>query len=222
MNEAIEAARAHIAHIGALMFDRQLTDVAGGNISVRVDDVVCMSPSFSGGIHHWNLKPQDVLVVSKDGTILEGTGKLSRESRVHLGLHAEFGEHGKAVIHAHARNVLVFAVMNRPIPAVMEATLKFGDIPVVAFAPSHTPELAENIAGAIRGKTRIRKHAAAAIAPWHGLFVMGKDLNAAFDAVERIDTNAYCILMGQMLNMPDAIAAKQAELVKAAAAFGKE
>jgi ribulose-5-phosphate 4-epimerase/fuculose-1-phosphate aldolase len=31
------------------------------------------------------------------------------------------------------------------------------------------------------------------------LFVIGKDLDAAFDSVERIDTNAYCILMSRLL-----------------------
>ena len=38
------------------------------------------------------------------------------------------------------------------------------------------------------------------IAPWHGLFVVGKDIDAAFDLTERIDTNAYCILMGRLLS----------------------
>ena len=45
----------------------------------------------------------------------------------------------------------------------------------------------------------IRKYAAAVIAPWHGLFVAGKDLDAAFDLTERIDTNAYCLLMSRLL-----------------------
>jgi len=31
------------------------------------------------------------------------------------------------------------------------------------------------------------------------LFVVGKDLVAAFDLTERIDTNAYCILMSRFL-----------------------
>lgn len=196
--------RAKIALTGALLFERHLTDAAGGNISVRVDNLVCLSPRYSGQQHQWQLKPENVLVVDMEGNILEGDGQLSRESRVHLALHQEFGAHGKAVIHCHARNMMVFAAMARPIPPVLEATLKFGTIPVVGYAPAHTPQLAENIAGAIRGQeARIAKHAAGAIAPWHGLFMMGKDLEATFDAVERVDTNAYCILMGQHLGMND-------------------
>jgi ribulose-5-phosphate 4-epimerase/fuculose-1-phosphate aldolase len=96
---------------------------------------------------------------------------------------------------------MVFVASGQPIEPVLEATLKFGTIPVVdRFAPAHSEQLAEFIAGAIKGKEdAIRKYATAVIAPWHGLFVVGKDLEAAFDLTERIDTNAYCILMSRLL-----------------------
>ncbi len=199
MQELIAYTRAHIARIGALLFARQLTDSGGGNISVRVENHVCISPRYSGQKHLWALAPDDVMVVDLDGNILEGKGELSRESRVHLSLHREFREHGNSVIHCHPRHLLVFAAMARPMPPALEATLKFGIIPVIDFAPAHSPVLAENVTNAIRGQeTRIRKHAAACIAPWHGVFCMGKDLNATFDAVERLDTNAYILLTGHV------------------------
>lgn len=192
--------REKIAYTGAMLFDRHLTDTAGGNISVRVDDLICMTPRYSGQKRRWQLNAEDVLVVDAEGNILEGEGQISRESKVHLKLHREFGTYGTAVIHAHPRNVMVFAMMAQPMPPVLEATLKFGEVPVVDFAPSHTEALAENISGAIHGnEARITKQAMGVIAPWHGLFVIGKDIDAAFDAVERMDTNAYCILMGQQI-----------------------
>jgi L-fuculose-phosphate aldolase len=198
MNRSISHIRTQIAETAALLFSRQLLDTAGGNISVRSGDVVCITPRYSGLRHHWNLKPDDVMVVGLDGQILEGSGELSRESKVHLKLQREFNEYGSAVIHAHSRNLLVFASLAQPIPPVLEATRKFGTIPVAQFAPSHTNDLAENIANGIRGQeSRIAKQAAAVLAPYHGVFVMGKDLDNAADAVERIDVNAYCILMGQ-------------------------
>lgn len=189
--------RAHIARIGKMLWERHLTDSAGGNISVRVDDQVCITPRYSGQSRQWHLNPEDILVVDLEGNVLEGDGQLSRESKVHLKLHNEFRDAGTAVIHAHARNILVFAAMARPMPPVLEANLKFGEVPVVDYAPAHSARLADNVAGALRGQeARIKKQAAGVIAPWHGLFLMGKELNAAFDAVERFDTNAYCILMG--------------------------
>ena len=83
-------------------------------------------------------------------------------------------------------------------------------------------ELANNVVNAIRGQeVRIQKQAAGVIAPWHGIFLIGKDLNAAFDAVERFDTNARSILMAPALGIIDQFAARRKALAKAAAAHGK-
>lgn len=220
---AVAAMRAKLARFGALMFERRLTDIAGGNLSARVGELVCITPRYSGSKHQWTLQPEQVLVADLEMNILAGQGEISRESKVHFRLHREFGEHGTGVIHAHARNLLVFAAMNRAMPPVLEATQKFGAIPVIEYAPSHTADLAEHVAGAIRGQeARIRKQAAGVIAPWHGLFVMGKDLDAALDAVERIDTNAYCILMAAMLQQSDLLAAQRAGLEAASARYSKD
>lgn len=221
MNDAVAAARAHVARIGALLFDRHLTDAAGGNVSERVGDVICLSPRFSGSKHQWQITPEQVLVVDLDGNKLEGDGELSRESKVHLRLHRQFGEYGTGVIHAHPRNMMVFVALARPMPPVLEANLKFGEIKVVPYAPAHSARLAESIAETLRGQEkRISKHAAGIIAPWHGIFVMGKDLDATFDAVERFDTNAYCITMAQGLG--DNLAAQRAALDAAIAAYEAE
>ena len=40
----------------------------------------------------------------------------------------------------------------------------------------------------------MNKQAAAVIAPLHGLFVLGKDLESAIDAAERLDVNAEAII----------------------------
>jgi L-fuculose-phosphate aldolase len=202
---AITAGREKVAYFGRMLFERHLTDAAGGNISFRVGDLVCLTPSLAGQKQQWQIAADDVLVVDLDANILAGSGKLSRESKVHLALHREYGEYGTGVIHAHPRNIMVFATMAQPMPPIMEATMKFGVTPVVDYAPAHSANLAKNIVGSMRGREScISKHAAATIAPWHGIFLMGKDLDAAFDAVERLDTNAYCIIMGRMLTGADA------------------
>jgi ribulose-5-phosphate 4-epimerase/fuculose-1-phosphate aldolase len=219
-NPELNAMRAKIMRLGALLFDRRLTDVAGGNISARVGEYVCITPRFSGSARQWQLRPEEVLVADKDMNILDGMGEISRESKVHFRLHREYGEHGTGVIHAHARNILVFAAMNCPMPPVLEATQKFGTVPVVPYAPAHGNGLAESVAGGIRGnEARIRKQAAGVIAPWHGLFVIGKDLDAAFDAVERMDNNAYCILMAQLLRNGNMLDAERNALAEAQANY---
>ncbi|PJF41715.1 MAG: hypothetical protein CUN54_00120 [Phototrophicales bacterium] len=211
MNAQIDETRAKIAMFGALMYERHLTDAGGGNISARVGDKICITPRYSGQRRRWQLTPEDVLICDLEGNKLEGDGDISREAKAHFKLLNEFKEVGSAVIHAHSRNTLVFCALSRPIPPVLEQTLKFGTIPVVEYAPAHSDELAENLAAAIRGnEDRVQKQAAAALAPWHGVFVLGKDLDMAYDAVERIDTNAHIILAAQTLGLDDALAEQQA------------
>jgi ribose 5-phosphate isomerase B len=196
----IAQTRNKIAETGRMVFERHLTDAAGGNISVRVEDSVCITPRYSGSKRHWQLQPNQVLVSDMLGNKLDGDGEVSREAKVHYRLYQEFPE-ATAVLHSHARNVMVFVASGQPIQPVLEATLKFDTIPVARkFAPAHSEKLADSIAEALQGKEEaVRKYAAAVMAPWHGLFVVGKDLDAAFDLTERIDTNAYCILMSRLL-----------------------
>jgi L-fuculose-phosphate aldolase len=222
IEKAIAEARAKIARLGALLFARRLTDAAGGNISALVGEVVCMSPSYSGSKRQWQLRTEDVLVVDLGGQILAGEGQLSRETQVHFKLYQAFSEVGRAVIHAHARNIMPFAALGRSMPPVLEANLKFGEVQCIEYAPAHSLQLAENVVAALRGQeARIRTQAAGVIAPWHGLFLIGKDLDAAFDAVERFDTNARTILLARLLGGEGLLAEQSEALVKAAAAAGK-
>lgn len=216
----VQAGRELVAHIGRVLFDRHLTDAGGGNISLRVGGLFCMSPTLAGQNKQWQLAPEDVLVVDGQGVILEGDGALTREIAVHFGLHQHYGEYGRAVIHCHPRHLMVFACANMPLPPVMEATRKFGTTPVIEYAPAHSPKLGERIAATMRGReAMIAKHAAGAIAPWHGLFLIGKNLPAALDAVERLDTNAHVIMMSRHLGASPLLREESAAMEDAIAKF---
>ncbi|RPI81092.1 MAG: class II aldolase/adducin family protein [Chloroflexi bacterium] len=199
MNETIQKTRIRVAELGLMLFERKLTDAAGGNISVRVGDLICITPRYAGSKHQWHLRPDQVLVTDMQGCKLDGDGDISREARVHYRIYQDFPD-ATSVVHCHAQNALVFASACRPIEPVLEDTLKFGTIIVTGYAPAHSDQLAEFISNGLCGQEdRIRTQAAAVLAPWHGLFVAGKNLEAAFDAAERIDTNARCILFSRLL-----------------------
>jgi len=204
--------RERIAAIGALMYERRLTDSAGGNISVRVGDQVCITPRYAGSRFRWQLQPRQILVADLQGNKLDGDGEISRESAAHFLAFQAFSQVG-AVVHGHALHALVFALLELPMPPAMECTRKFGEIRVAAYAPAHSMELAQNLLGELQGQeTRIDKQAAAVIAPFHGLFVFGKDLDAAYDTLERLDVNAQVLLgASNMSGEPAAKAAGQME-----------
>jgi len=198
----IKAARKLIAKVGGLMFERNLTDLAGGNISIRVGENILMSPSYAGTYQFWDIEPEDVLVLSRDGEKMEGKGKISRESPTHLKLLNHFYPFAKSVIHAHPLNVQVFSSAQMEIPPVVEGNVRYGVIKLAKFASggSHSHELAENILEAFKGQEKlIEEYAAAVLAPWHGIVCVGRDIQAVLDTIERIEINARCILLGHNL-----------------------
>ncbi len=183
-----------ILYIARRMFERRLTDMAGGNISGRAGDDLYITPRYAGSKQHWQLSEADILhgpIASDD---LFQQPRFSREGKMHLAVYREFPDVG-AVIHAHPFHVLPFCVAGRAIEPVLEATQKFGITPVVPFAPAHSGDLARYVVAGLRGReANLRKQAAAVLLPKHGIVVAGLDLWAAIDALERIDWNAWCIL----------------------------
>lgn len=195
--------RARIAELGRLMFDRKLTDSAGGNISVRVGDKVCITPRYAGSKFQWRLRPEQVLVTDFDGTKLEGEGEISREAKVHYALLKAYPESG-SVVHGHAQNILVFCAANLPMPPVLEATQKYGVIKISQYATAHSGVLAANLlADFADQEDRIKASAAAVMAVYHGLFVLARDLETGFDVTERLDRNARVILQARSLFPPN-------------------
>ncbi|HBN97534.1 MAG TPA: hypothetical protein DDZ66_14680 [Firmicutes bacterium] len=188
-----------VCEAGRIMFDRRLTDLAGGNISAREEDTVYMSPTFAGQRFHWDLKPEDLLVGKWGDDEITLDKRFSREGWSHLLLYRNFPE-VKAVIHAHPMNVMPFSAVGRTIEPVLEGTRKFGVVAFCSPAPGHTRELAENVIVAMQGKeTLMQAQAAAVLIPFHGIILAGENFDKTLDALERIDQNAYCLIVQGLL-----------------------
>ena len=195
----MESLAEQIAYVGRMMFERRLTDFAGGNISAREGSRIYITPRYSGAVYHWHLKPEQILSGEIESDELSKDPAFSREGKAHLAVYRTFPD-VQGIIHAHSFHVQAFAAAGKPIEPVLEATQKFGVIDLVEYAPSHTDDLAKNIVAGFVGKeVRIRKQAAAVLIPTHGIFVAGKDLLSALDALERIDWNAWCILARRLM-----------------------
>lgn len=183
-----------IAYVARRIFERYLTDMAGGNISARQDNKIYITPRYSGSRHHWQLNPADILSGDIKTDDLLDHPLFSREGKAHLAIYRNFPD-VTGIIHAHPFHILPFCAAGRSIEPVLEATQKFGVTPVIKGASAHSADLATNVVDGLTGRENtIRKQAAAVLAPAHGIFVAGKDLLAAIDALERIDWNAWCIL----------------------------
>lgn len=191
--------RGHLAKIARRMFERKLTDMAGGNLSARVGEKILISPRYAGSRKHWQLEPEDFVEGDIQDDKILSDPHLSREGKAHLAIYRNL-PNVNGVIHAHPFHILPFAALSRPIPPVLEDTQKFGTVPIAPYAPAHSAKLAENVVAILKGQEKaLQAQAAAVILPTHGIIVAGKDIFAAIDALERIDWNAWCILAMKIL-----------------------
>lgn len=155
-----------------------LNQGTSGNISVRVDDGMLITPS---GIAYNQLTPDDIVHVKADGSY--GDNQVpSSEWRFHLAC-LEARSDANAVVHNHAHNATTVAILNRPIPAIhyMIAAGGGNDIPVVDYATYGTPELANIVReGIAKRKAILLRH--------HGMIATGATLAQAMWLAVEVET----------------------------------
>jgi L-fuculose-phosphate aldolase len=195
----MESIAEQICEIGRLMFARHLTDIAGGNISMRDGDTIYCSPRYAGHKWHWQISPQDIIAGPVLTDELIGSPSFTREGLSHVAVYRAF-PFVRAIIHAHPRHVMPFVAFERPLVPVLRATRKFGTLKYISQAPSYSQEQAESIIENLRGQEELMTQAAAAVLmPQHGIFLAGVKMAHVLDSLERIDTNAYCLLSQSLL-----------------------
>lgn len=190
--------REELCEVVRIMFDRNLTNAAGGNASVRVnEDYVIMTPTLMSQQKFCRLKPEDILVLDYDMKKIEGEGNITREANMHLGILKELPL-AQAVIHAHPKEAMVFACLGESMPLLYEATEKLGEIITLPFAPACSKELADTAVGYFKTrKDELKSHALVALIRKHGILVVDSNLKKAYDILERVETNAYVNLQAK-------------------------
>lgn len=187
-----------MVEIARLMYDRFLTNSAGGNLSCRVDDRIYISPRYLGSKNRWKLTEDMILVFDKDLNILEGDpAKVSRESQMHFGCYGRYPAIN-GIIHAHPRYLNVFAATGRPLLPTNQYTEKFGSVPVVPNIPSISQELADAVVATLEPyESEMSKHGIGLILSWHGVAMVGRTLDDAYDTLERLEWSAQTTLLAE-------------------------
>ena len=100
-----------------------------GNVSGidRATGLFVIKPS---GVPYEELKPEDMVVVDLDGTIVEGKLKPSSDTPTHIELYKAFANIG-GVVHTHSRWATIFAQCGSGIPALgtTHGDYFYGEIP---------------------------------------------------------------------------------------------
>jgi L-fuculose-phosphate aldolase len=191
--------REHLARIARLVFDRRLTDASGGNLSLREEDRVYMTPSRAGSGQQWQISPEEIVTLDLNGILVDGPDRRTREWQFHLAIYRNFQRAG-AVVHSQGGNFMAFVAAGKPMPPVLEHTMKFGTIGLTEPSPAHSSDLAEKVIRALAPHgEELAKHAIVTMVPQHGIIIVGRDLDDAFDTLDRLETNAQAIIFGKLL-----------------------
>lgn len=192
--------RENLAKTMKLLFDRKLTNAAGGNAAVRVNDQhIIITPSMMSEHHHCEISADEILVCDYDMNIIEGGGVLSRESKMYGKLFRNIPEIN-AGIHAHPEYTMVFVSANKSIPSVTEATQKMGECQEIEQAKAYSEELADHVFDYFKDKRELlKKTGLCVLLPYHGTIAVGKHLEQAFSVVERIECDAKCIIFKKFI-----------------------
>ena len=134
-----------------------------GNVSIRVDDKVAISPS---GVPYETMTAEDVVVFSMDGERVDGILEPSSELPLHLSVYRETA--AKAVTHNHApASTALGLVVDEIPPSHYYSAMLGGIIRVAPYAEFGTDELARNVTDALKGRSGalMKNHGAITIGP---------------------------------------------------------
>ena len=145
-----------------------------GNVSVRVGDLVAVTPS---GVDYAELAAGDVGVHRIDGTPVETPLAPTSELPLHLAVYEAYAgdRGGAAIVHTHSVAATAVSTLADELPAIHYYVAMFGGpVRVAPYATYGTDELASNAVRALRGRT-------ACLLGSHGAVTTGPDLKTACD-----------------------------------------
>lgn len=169
----METERQEIVEYGKRISSEGLAKGTAGNISIYDPDTGLMAVSPSG-IGYFDTMPEDVVVMTLDGKIVDGARKPSSEYGLHAVIYRIKPE-ARAVVHTHSKYCTALACMREPLKPYHYVIAAAGTaaVPCAEYATFGTPELAEKVREAL-GESR------AVLLANHGLVACGADLDGAF------------------------------------------
>lgn len=190
--------RRALVRAGRALYRQGMMAGPSGNLSARLDaERLLISPS---GQAKGRLRPADMLIIDLEGRLLQGAGRPSSETAMHLAIYRSLPG-VRAVVHAHPPKATALAAAHRPIPVdtLPEALFALGAIPLVGYHPATTPALGEAVAAALADGD-------GALLLNHGAVTVGRSVEAAAGKMEILealaDTAVTTHLLGGVVPLP--------------------
>ncbi len=191
-----------------------LVTLTWGNVSQvdREKGVFVIKPS---GVDYNDLNPEDMVVVSLDGHVVEGNLNPSTDTPTHAFLYRHWTDLG-GIVHTHSKWAVAFAQAGIPVPAAgtTHADTFYGDVPVARRLTKNEVDSEYELN---TGKSIVRAFESEDIDPMavpgvltndHGPFTWGKDAMDAvhnaivLDVVAEIDYHTMSLNPSQDIHVP--------------------
>lgn len=210
-------AQHEICDIGRRLYARQFAAANDGNISYRLSDdgkdwqILCTPTMHSKGF----LKPEDLVIVDRDGNRIGGQKKPSSEMLLHLAIY-EARPDVMSVVHCHPPHAAAFAFAGEPIPAGIapEVEIFLGEVPTAPYALTGTAALADSAMPFVH-QTNVMLLAN------HGTVSYGETIERAYWWTEVLDHYCQVLLNAQKLGGAKPLTKEQVwELIEVKKAWG--
>jgi L-fuculose-phosphate aldolase len=183
--------RKEVAFYMRRLYERGLTTSSGGNISVKIEDLMFITPtSYDKG----TIKGRHIGMITMEGKNLTADLKPSMESAMHLAIY-KIRPDVNAIVHAHPPVATSFTAMEKEINCALiaEARALLGKPVTAQYALMGTKELAEKTADAAKVNAQV------ILLRNHGIVCLGKDLLTAFERMEVLESAAKMTILTSIL-----------------------
>jgi L-fuculose-phosphate aldolase len=167
-----------------------------GNVSLRVDDTVLITPS---GADYTHLTPQQICVIGIDGRVREAALPPSTELPLHLAAYRSArspDDQVAAVVHTHSPYATAAGLVIDTLPAVHYLIAMLGGpVPVVPYATPGSEALAEGIGAALPGRSAL-------LLRNHGVVTVGPTLRVALEKAALVEWLAELYSKARVMGTP--------------------
>jgi L-fuculose-phosphate aldolase len=200
----VRAAREQLVSYSARLLDDGLAVGSAGNISVRIGDVVAITPS---GIGYRELTPADICVLTLAGAEVDAAEEPSSETPMHLAVYAATG--AAAVVHTHSPEVIALSTACDELPAVHYAITGLGGpVRVAPYTRFGSAGLASAATMGLNGRRAV-------ILQNHGAVTYGETLAAAYERALLLEWLARVYRLARSYGTPRILSAAELDEVTA-------
>ena len=198
----LEKLRLEVYRANMTLPANNLVTWTSGNVSGRDPEtnLVVIKPS---GVLFDELTPENMVIVDLEAHLVEGDLGPSSDTASHVYIY-KYRSDVMGVTHTHSNYATAFAALGKPIPVYLTAIAdEFGGpIPCGGYARIGGKQIGEEVLRSIGSSPAI-------LMKNHGVFTLGKSVQAALKAAVMVEDIARTVWLALQLGQPDELPAEE-------------